>query len=70
MIKINSNFNNLSESYLFSDIARKVRRYTESNPSAEIIRMGIGDVTRPICQAAIDAMHKAVGEMAHAETVM
>lgn len=68
MIRSNSNYDRLSETYLFSDIAQRVRRFSEANPSIEIIRMGIGDVTRPICAASIAAMHRAVDEMAVAET--
>ncbi|MGN1246110.1 MAG: LL-diaminopimelate aminotransferase [Muribaculaceae bacterium] len=68
MIKINDNFGKLQESYLFSEIARKVRTFEHDNPDAHIIRMGIGDVTLPICEASIAAMHKAVDEMAHAAT--
>lgn len=63
MIRINDNFTKLQESYLFSDIAKKVAAYAASHPDTEIIKMGIGDVTQPICPASIDAMHKAVDEM-------
>lgn len=63
MIRINNNFTKLQESYLFSDIAKKVAAYAASHPDTEIIKMGIGDVTQPICPASIDAMHKAVDEM-------
>lgn len=63
MIRINDNFTKLQESYLFSDIAKKVAAYTASHPDTEIIKMGIGDVTQPICPASIDAMHKAVDKM-------
>ncbi len=68
MIKINDNFAKLPESYLFSTIARKVKEYKDANPDANIISLGIGDVTRPICKAAIDAMHNAVDDEANAET--
>lgn len=68
MIKINDNFTRLSESYLFSDIARRVKAYSEAHPEAEIIRMGIGDVTRPICRAAVEAMHRAVDDESSAAT--
>ena len=68
MIKVNDNFGKLQESYLFSEIARKVKAFEEANPDAHIIRMGIGDVTLPICEASIVAMHKAVDEMSKAET--
>jgi len=68
MIPINDNFTRLSPTYLFSEIARKVSEFGMSHPDAKIIRMGIGDVTRPICRAAIDAMHKAVDEQSCADT--
>ncbi len=68
MIKINDNFTRLSASYLFSDIARKVSEFTAAHPDTSVIRMGIGDVTRPICPAAIDAMHQAVEHEARSET--
>lgn len=53
MIRINNNFNRLSESYLFSTIGRRVREFEESNPNVRIIKMGIGDVTLPLCSAAV-----------------
>lgn len=68
MYKINENFLKLRESYLFSDIAKRVSAFAAANPSAEIIRMGIGDVTRPICAASVEALHTASDEMGHAET--
>ncbi|MCH5327238.1 MAG: LL-diaminopimelate aminotransferase, partial [Duncaniella sp.] len=55
-------------SYLFSEVARRVRAYTEAHPEAEILRLGIGDVTRPLCPAVVDALHKAVDEEGSAET--
>ena len=68
MIKVNDNFTQLSPSYLFTDIAKKVSDYQQAHPEAHIIRMGIGDVTRPICQAAIKALHRAVDDEASADT--
>ncbi len=65
---INSNFGNVKETYLFVEIARRVNDYKAANPSADIIRLGIGDVTQPLPQAAIRALHEAVDEMARAET--
>jgi len=65
---INQNFNNLQKSYLFANIGKKVCEYSAANPGADIIRLGIGDVTRPLPPAAVAAMHKAVDEMANAET--
>lgn len=67
MYTINDNYLNLQGSYLFSNIAKKVAAYKESNPQANIIRLGIGDVTQPIAPAIIDALHKAVDEMGTAE---
>lgn len=68
MVTINDNFQKLPGSYLFSEIAKRVTAYKEANPSAKIIRMGIGDVTLPLCDAVIKAMHKAVDEMADSST--
>lgn len=60
---INSNYQNISETYLFSEIAARVKRYQKENPDAKIIKMGIGDVTRPLCSAAVEALKKAADEM-------
>ena len=68
MFKINENYLELQDSYLFSTIAKKLDEYKEKNPEKEIIKMGIGDVTRPIVPAIIDAMHKAVDEMKNEST--
>ncbi len=68
MVKINENYLKLPGSYLFSTIAKKVDEYTAAHPDKKIIRLGIGDVTRPLPPAVIQAMHKAVDEMASAET--
>ncbi len=67
-IEINQHFQNIKESYLFSDIAKRVRAYSEANPDKKIIRLGIGDVTLPLTGAVIDAMHRAVDEMAQSAT--
>lgn len=67
-MKLNSNFQNLEQSYLFVTIAKKVAAYTQQHPDNKIIKMGIGDVTLPLAPAVIDAMHKAVDEQAHKET--
>ncbi len=67
-IKINDNFLLLPESYLFSEVARRVKVFQEENPEVKVIRMGIGDVTRPLCKAAIEAMHKAVEDEASTAT--
>lgn len=63
MVKINENYLKLPGSYLFSDIAKRVKEYADANPEKEIIKMGIGDVTKPLVPAVIEAMHKAVDEM-------
>ncbi|MDE6512490.1 MAG: LL-diaminopimelate aminotransferase [Muribaculaceae bacterium] len=67
-IKVNENFLLLPESYLFSEVARKVKEFQDANPDVKIIRMGIGDVTRPLCRAAIEAMHRAVDDEADTKT--
>ena len=68
MFKINDNYLKLPGSYLFSTIGKKVAAYQQANPDKEIIRLGIGDVTQPLAPAVIDALHKSVDEMGHAET--
>ena len=67
-MKINENYKNLEESYLFSTIAKKVDEYTKAHPEAKVIKMGIGDVTLPICQKAADAFAKAAMEQGKAAT--
>lgn len=64
----NSNYRQLEESYLFSEIARRVSVYAGKHPEREIIRMGIGDVTRPLCGAVVEAMKHAVEDMGKPET--
>ena len=68
MALINENYLKLQGNYLFAEIARRVSKYKEENPNANIIRLGIGDVTRPLAPAIIKAMHDAVDEMGKAET--
>ncbi len=68
MFRINDNFTKLPASYLFSEVARRVAAYQESHPGVEVIRMGIGDVTMPLCRCVVDALHKAVDDEAHGET--
>ena len=63
MSLINENFLKLQDSYLFSTIAKKVAKYTEENPDKKIIKLGIGDVTKPIVPACLEAMHQSVDEM-------
>ena len=59
-MKIIANYFNLEQSYLFTNINRKVAAYQAKHPDRKIIRLGIGDVTRPLCPAVIEAMHAAV----------
>jgi LL-diaminopimelate aminotransferase len=68
MALVNDNYLKLKAGYLFPEIGRRVAKFASENPSAKIIRMGIGDVTEPLPTACIDAMHKAVDEMGHRET--
>ena len=67
-MKINVNYAKLTESYLFSTINHKVQSYQKAHPEADIIRLGIGDVTLPLCPAVIQAMHTAVEDMGHGES--
>lgn len=67
-MKINKNFLNLNESYLFSTIAKKVNDFKISNPNIDLIRLGIGDVTKPLCPSVIEGLHKAVDEMSNQKT--
>ena len=67
-MRANENFLKLEGSYLFSTVARKQREYQEKHPDKEVIRLSIGDVTKPLAPAVIEAMHKAVDEMAHEES--
>lgn len=64
MALINEHYLKLSNNYLFADIAKKVNAYKATHPKARVISLGIGDVTRPLVPAVIEAMHKAVDEMA------
>jgi LL-diaminopimelate aminotransferase len=65
---LNPHYAELAESYLFSTIARKIAEYRSAHPGAEIIKLGIGDVTTPLVPAVIDAMHRAVDEMGERST--
>ncbi len=67
MVKINDNYLKLPGSYLFSEVARRIAAYTAAHPQAKITKLSIGDVTRPLVPAVIEAMHKAVDEMGTAE---
>ena len=68
MIRINENYLKLQASYLFSDIAKRVAAFQKAHPDKDVIRLGIGDVTRPLPAACIEAFHRAVDEMAAAAT--
>ena len=67
MVKVNENYLKLPGSYLFSEVARRISAYTAAHPGAEIIRLSIGDVTRPLVPAVVEAMHRAVDEMGTAQ---
>ena len=69
MIKANPHYFDLSANYLFQNIARKIKAFKEKTPDADIISLGIGDVTQPIPAACVEAMHKAVDEMGAAATM-
>ena len=68
MPKLNENYLNLKESYLFAEIAHRVNDYAKANPDKKIIRLGIGDVTRPLGSEMITALHEGVDAMASSET--
>ncbi len=68
MVKVNKNYLKLPGSYLFSTIGKKVKEYGESHPEAKIIRLGIGDVTQPLAEDIVTALHGAVDDMGKAET--
>ena len=67
-MKINQNYSRLEESYLFSTIAQKVSAFQTDHPKTEIIRLGIGDVTLPLCSAVVQELHKAVEVLGHKDT--
>ncbi len=68
MALVNEDFLKLKSNYLFADIAKRVEKYRSENPDKKIIRLGIGDVTRPLPQACIEAMHRAVDDLSRSET--
>jgi LL-diaminopimelate aminotransferase len=68
MARINEHYAKLPASYLFPEIGRRVRAYQAANPDADVIRLGIGDVTEPLAPAIVRAMHAAVDEMGERET--
>ena len=67
-MKINDHYMNLASNYLFADIAKKVQAFRAENPEAEVISLGIGDVTQPLCPAVVEALHKAADEMGQSAT--
>jgi len=67
MALVNDHFLKLSNNYLFADIAKKVNAFKVMHPKADVISLGIGDVTQPLCPAVVEAMHKAVDEMGSVE---
>ena len=67
-MKLNPNYGNLTDSYLFAGIAAKVRDFKAANPQAEVISLGIGDVTLPLAPSVISALHEAADDMAHEST--
>lgn len=67
-MKVNKNYQNIAQSYLFSTIAKKVNEYAAANPDKKIIRLGIGDVTLPLCECVVEALKKASDEMGVKET--
>ncbi len=68
-MNINTNYTRLAESYLFTEIAHRVNDFCGANPEKKVIRMGIGDVTRPLCPAVVDAMKAAADEMGREDTL-
>ena len=68
MIKANSNYGKLQGSYLFSEIAKRVSNFQEANPDKKIIKLGIGDVTKPLSTSVVTSLKAATDEMANAET--
>lgn len=68
MFELNQNFQKLPGNYLFADIAKRVAKFQSENPDMKLIRLGIGDVTRPLAPAVTEAMQKAVAEMGDAKT--
>ena len=67
-MKVNKNYKNIAQSYLFSTIAQKVNEFTKNNPDKKVIRLGIGDVTLPLCEAVVNALKLASDEMGKQET--
>ena len=68
MVQVNDNFLKLKAGYLFPEIGRRVNAFCDANPEADVIKLGIGDVTEPLPAAIVQAMHDAVDDMAKRET--
>jgi len=68
MLQLNENYLNLNQNYLFSEVAKRINTYTEANPDKPVIRLGIGDVTKPLTKKTIEALNEAVSHMASADT--
>lgn len=68
MFKINENYLKLQNSYLFANIAKKTAEFQKNNPDKKVIKLGIGDVAKPLAPAVVEAMHKAVDELSKGET--
>lgn len=68
MVRVNENYLKIQSSYLFTEIAHRIKAYQEKNPATRIIRLGIGDVTEPLAPTVIEAMHKAVDDESRRET--
>lgn len=68
MVKLNENFKNLKESYLFKEVARRFKEYSAAHPEKRVIKMSIGDVTEPLAKTVVEAMEKASAEMGVKET--
>ena len=64
MVKPNMHYADLKDSYLYYNIAQKTKKYLEGNPDKHLYRMGIGDVSLPLCQSVIKALHEAVEDQA------
>ena len=68
MLKPNTRYKELKDTYLFNTIYLKTNEYLEANPDKQVLRMGVGDVSLPLCDAVIKALHKAVDDQANAAT--
>ena len=68
MINLNEHYSELKSSYLFYNIAQKTKAYLQKNPNTHLLRLGIGDVTLPLCKTVVEALHKAVDDQGNKET--